>query len=124
MNLKYPDGFYISIGLTYGTLSFLFCMGLNILYDGITRKDIPSILCAILGIAVLIFIAMLIWKKTYAPMKQRLDILMKHFVKSIVEQMYVIDEQLRILKKQDPINYKGYIEKLLELEEMENEVGP
>ncbi|MBW1933821.1 MAG: hypothetical protein JRI56_12710 [Deltaproteobacteria bacterium] len=77
-------------------------------------KAILAVLILLISLPIIRFI-----EKDRRRIKARFDRLLEAgYTKSVVPLVYEIGEQVRILKKQDPINYKGYIEKLLELEEM------
>jgi len=78
-------------------------------------KAIIAVIILLVSLPVIYF-----FEKDRRRLKARFDRLLEAgYTKSVIPFVYEIGEQLRILKKQDPINYRAYIEKLLELEEME-----
>ena len=119
MKLKYPSEYYYIVGMNISFSAIIVVMGLWMLIESTMSNNMSK---AILAVLILLISLPVIYffEKDRRKIKARFDRLLEAgYTKSIVPLVYEIGEQVRILRKQDPINYKGYIEKLLELEEME-----
>jgi len=119
MKLKYPSDYYYVVGMNIFFSAILVVVGMWMLIESTMSNNMSKAIIAVIILLVSLPV-IYFFEKDRRRLKARFDRLLEAgYTKSVIPFVYEIGEQLRILKKQDPINYRAYIEKLLELEEME-----